>query len=72
MSSSARGLLDEATSVLRDTGSRLRSTSTEEIKPIDVAFDGELRPEQRDAEMLRYRAGVLVAPPGTGRTVMAR
>ncbi len=69
-----RGLLDEATSVLRDTGFTVEvDFDGEEVKPIDVAFDGELRPEQRAAvtEMLRYQTGVLVAPPGAGKTVMA-
>lgn len=69
-----RGLLDEATSVLRDTGFTVEvDFDGEEVKPIDVAFEGELRPEQRAAvtEMLRYQTGVLVAPPGAGKTVMA-
>jgi superfamily II DNA or RNA helicase len=40
---------------------------------LDVTFQGELRPEQVEAvaELERHRLGILSAPPGAGKTVMA-
>lgn len=40
---------------------------------LDISFKGELRPEQVEAvaEMEQHRLGILSAPPGAGKTVMA-
>ena len=69
-----RGLLDETKRRLEDAGfavsvlkSRRRRTT------IDVEFTGELRKDQRAAirALTKHDTGVLVAPPGSGKTVMA-
>lgn len=69
-----RGLLDETREVLSDAGYvvEVREASTAPAA-IDVRFTGELRPEQDEAVqvLLRHEAGVLVAPPGAGKTVIA-
>ena len=69
-----RGLFDEATNTLRDAGFTVETViDAKGVKPIDVTFDGELRAEQRAAvtELFCHETGVLVAPPGAGKTVMA-
>lgn len=69
-----RGLEDEVISVLGDAG--YKTTLRVEVEAsdvIDVTFTGELRIEQRDAveALLQHDIGVLVAPPGSGKTVIA-
>ncbi len=69
-----RGLLDEATGVLADAGFRVDvAVDVAAHSSIDVAFTGELHDQQRSAlEALRkHDTGVLVAPPGSGKTVIA-
>lgn len=69
-----RGLLDEARGVLSDAGFIVELQDDGAISAaIDVRFTGELRPEQEEAvqSLLRHDTGVLVAPPGSGKTVMA-
>ncbi|MEV5506533.1 TOTE conflict system archaeo-eukaryotic primase domain-containing protein, partial [Streptomyces orinoci] len=69
-----RGLKDEAAQLVAAAGGTLRITSElPEPPPISVEFTGELTEVQRQAvdAMAGHRAGVLVAPPGAGKTVMA-
>lgn len=69
-----RGLLDEATSVLSDAGFQVETTTTaRELEVIDLDFTGQLRDKQGDAvkALVRHDTGVLVAPPGAGKTVIA-
>lgn len=69
-----RGLVDAASAIMRRHG-----LHTEVIgdfpaaRPIDVSFLGELAPEQKAAldTLSSHDTGVLVAPPGSGKTVMA-
>ena len=69
-----RGMLDTVTSLAAQAGSRLnitdqRSPGTGQ----DFTCTATLTPVQRDAvtELARHDLGVLVAPPGAGKTVMA-
>src|SRR6202043_4248058 len=69
-----RGMLDTVTSLAGQAGSRLnvtdqRSPGTGQ----DFTCTATLTPVQRDAvtELARHDLGVLVAPPGAGKTVMA-
>ncbi|GAA1115437.1 DEAD/DEAH box helicase family protein [Nocardiopsis metallicus] len=69
-----RGLVDEATQLIEAAGGRLEIThELPEHPPIAAHFTGDLTTAQREAvdEMVQHRAGVLVAPPGSGKTVMA-
>lgn len=63
--SQLRGILNHIRYTLED---RTRTTTE-----VDFIFNGELRPHQLDAarDVLTRRFGVLEAPPGTGKTVMA-
>jgi superfamily II DNA or RNA helicase len=69
-----RGMLDTITSLAGQAGSRLnitdnRSPGTSQ----DFTCTATLTPVQRDAvaELVKHDLGVLVAPPGSGKTVMA-
>ena len=69
-----RGMLDTVTSLAAQAGSRLnitdqRSPGTSQ----DFTCTATLTPVQRDAvaELAKHDLGVLVAPPGSGKTVMA-
>jgi superfamily II DNA or RNA helicase len=69
-----RGMLEVVTSLAAQAGSRLditdhRSPGTAQ----DITCSAVLTPAQRDAvtELTRHDLGVLVAPPGAGKTVMA-
>lgn len=69
-----RGLLENVRATLTSAG--LRSSVTSELAEppsIEVSFKGKLTPVQREAaESLRkHDTGVLVAPTGTGKTVIA-
>ena len=69
-----RGMLDTVTSLAAQAGSRLditdrRSPGTTQ----DITCSAALTPAQLEAvtELARHDLGVLVAPPGAGKTVMA-
>jgi len=68
-----RGLRDKAEAIVADAGSRLAVTEAHaEPEPIDVAFSATLTAEQAagvDA-LAHHDLGVLVAPPGAGKTVV--
>ena len=68
-----RGLLEQVEAAVRSAGNRL---ITYDRRPtharLDFEFKGTLTAQQAVAvtELLAHDAGVLVAPPGTGKTVM--
>ena len=69
-----RGMLDTVTSLTEQAGSRL--SITDQRAPgasQDLTCTATLTPAQRDAvaELAKHDLGVLVAPPGSGKTVMA-
>lgn len=69
-----RGLLEQLEELLRRAGSRL-DLRDDRVVPdeIGLSFSGNLMPAQEDAvdSLLEHDLGVLVAPPGVGKTVMA-
>jgi len=70
-----RGVLEQAESILAEAGSRLQIDDRRpEPARLDLAFAGTLRDAAQDIAvqvMSRHDMGVLVAPPGAGKTVMA-
>lgn len=69
-----RGLLDQAKHVLQRSGVAVsEALDLPDVASVNVGFMGELRPDQRAAvaDVAVHRTGVLVAPPGAGKTVMA-
>jgi superfamily II DNA or RNA helicase len=69
-----RGLLDQATALIAAAGGTLSVTDDlPSHKPIDVTFTGTLTPVQSEAveAMSGQATGVLSAPTGSGKTVMA-
>lgn len=69
-----RGLADEAAQLIAAAGGTLTSTSDlPEHAEITARFTGELTGIQQQAvdAMAAHPTGVLVAPPGAGKTVMA-
>jgi hypothetical protein len=69
-----RGMLDTVTSLAGQAGSRLRITDDRSPGTSqDFTCSATLTPAQRDAvaDVARHDIGVLVAPPGAGKTVMA-
>lgn len=68
-----RGCLEAAQMLLRENNSSLE---LEDLRnpgdPVDVSFAGELTKVQKQAvnTMLEYDNGVIVAPPGFGKTVL--
>lgn len=69
-----RGLADEAMGLIAAAGGTLTITSDlPEPAPITAQFAGVLTPTQQQAvdAMAKHPAGTLVAPPGSGKTVMA-
>jgi superfamily II DNA or RNA helicase len=69
-----RGLTEQVTNLLDELGSRLdlddRRTDPD---PIDIHYTATLRTQQAAAvaDLTAHDRGVLVAPPGAGKTVMA-
>lgn len=69
-----RGTLDDAISILKTAGYTVsRRGGTPKPLPIDASFSGTLHPRQTKAveDVVRHATGMLVAPPGAGKTVMA-
>ncbi|WP_177235229.1 DEAD/DEAH box helicase family protein [Streptomyces sp. MUSC 14] len=69
-----RGLADEAAQLITAARGALTITSDlPEPAPITARFIGVLTPTQQQAvdAMAKHPAGTLVAPPGSGKTVMA-
>ncbi|WP_296133057.1 DEAD/DEAH box helicase [uncultured Corynebacterium sp.] len=69
-----RGTLDDVIIILKTAGYTVtRRSRTPKPRRIDASFSGELRPYQHAAvkQMLKHKSGMLIAPPGTGKTVMA-
>ena len=69
-----RGVIADATQLLRRAGGRLHLTDQRPpATPFAAAFHGTLTTPQQAAvnALLAHDEGVLVAPPGAGKTVMA-
>ena len=69
-----RGVVERVGELVEGLGSRLDVTDTRPTHDrCGFSFRGELRPDQRRAVdvMVGHDLGVLVAPPGAGKTVMA-
>ena len=68
-----RGLRAELEELAHRAGSTLDIQSAwPHVEPLDVAFRGKLTAQQQDAvdDLVDRDLGVLVSPPGTGKTVM--
>ena len=68
-----RGLMEKGRKILSKAGIMASVIDQRPRKRrFSVAFEGELSTDQNQAvsEIVRYDMGVLVAPPGTGKTVM--
>jgi len=69
-----RGLLSEIEIIVKEAGSKLAVTeSRPDPERLDLVFNGKLTPTQQEAvrAILSHDQGVLVSPPGTGKTMMA-
>lgn len=69
-----RGTLDQAITILKTAGYTVsRRGKTPKPHTMQAEFTGELHPRQRKAvaAMRKHPTGILVAPPGAGKTVMA-
>ncbi len=69
-----RGLTGKVERLFADLGSALEiADDRPEPPPTDFTFRGRLRPQQETAvaDLVDHELGVLVAPPGAGKTVMA-
>jgi hypothetical protein len=68
-----RGVADRAAKLIEKAGSRLAITDLRSAPAkLEIEFTGTLRAEQQAAvdAVAAYELGVLVAPPGAGKTVM--
>ena len=71
--SSPRGLLENIRQVAQDAGSELVTTDQQSThQTLSLQFKGSLTSAQEKAvqKLLAHQMGVLVAPPGAGKTVM--
>ena len=69
-----RGLVERVVELVAGLGSRLEVTDVRPQHPtVGLGFNGDLRPEQAKAvrAVIAHERGVIVAPPGSGKTVMA-
>lgn len=69
-----RGLRDSAAKLVEEAGSRLEvREQSRDYGSLDATLQAELTPEQRAAvdSLVEHYLGVLVAPPGAGKTVVA-
>lgn len=69
-----RGLIDPVCQLIANAGSELELTDNRTVlEAIDLEFNGTLRPHQRVAfdAAKNDDLGVVVAPPGAGKTVLA-
>ena len=69
-----RGLIDPVTRVVEKAGSKLKVTDNRtNLKKVNFRFDGTLRHHQQGAfdATKDHDLGVIVAPPGSGKTVLA-
>ena len=69
-----RGLVERVVELVAGLGSRLEVTDVRPQHPtVGLGFNGDLRPEQAKAvrAVVAHERGVIVAPPGSGKTVMA-
>ena len=69
-----RGILSQATLLIEEAGSRLELTDNRPSpESVDISFVGNLTDQQQAAVTVlqAHDQGLLVAPPGTGKTVMA-
>jgi superfamily II DNA or RNA helicase len=69
-----RGLVERVSDLLVEIGSRIEVVDARpEVPTCGVRFNGELRPQQQKAvdAATPHDRGVIVAPPGSGKTVMA-
>jgi superfamily II DNA or RNA helicase len=69
-----RGLRPQAEAIAAEAGTRLETTDRlPDVGKVVFAPAVDLRPDQRNAvkELASHEQGVLVAPPGAGKTVMA-
>jgi hypothetical protein len=68
-----RGCLDALDELLSDYKTELVVEDKRSVGiPLEAAFHGELRPDQEDAfrSLAVVETGILVAPPGSGKTVL--
>ena len=68
-----RGCLDEIQDLLKQNGIGLSLSDERNLgRPVDVSFRGHLTPVQQVSvkRLLENDIGILVAPPGTGKTVV--
>ena len=69
-----RGVLDQCIDLTERVGGKLLLQDCRIVKKkFRISFKGNLRIEQKNAvsELIKYNTGVLVAPPGSGKTVIA-